>query len=279
MYFAIRRIFDALISMVALIVLSPVLLIIAIAIKCDSKGPVVFKQLRIGKNGKNYYMYKFRTMVPNAQNMGTGVYSFKDDPRITKVGHFLRKTSLDELLQLWNVVKGDMALVGPRSPVYGHFPEYDTLNDAYKRRFNVLPGITGLAQVTGRNELLWDEKVHYDNIYIDKVKKYGPLFDIKVLFLTVVRVFSMSDVSETQENMEKNEAMKNSQQSEQSDTDNAPVSQNQSTSVSQEENTDNITEENTLQNTEAVLDEVTVSDSITEDRSQEQNENQKEILQ
>lgn len=214
MYFAIRRVMDAIISLLALVILLPLLLIISIAIKVDSKGGVVFKQLRVGKNGKPYYMYKFRTMVPNAQNMGTGVYSFKDDPRVTKVGKFLRKTSLDELLQLWNVVKGDMALVGPRSPVVGHFPEYETLNPEYKRRFSVLPGITGLAQVTGRNELLWDEKVKYDNIYIDKVKKYGPLYDLKILFLTVGRVFSMHDVSETQENMEKNEAMKRSQENE-----------------------------------------------------------------
>lgn len=213
MYFAIRRVFDTLICAIALVILSPILLIISLAVALDSKGGVVFKQLRVGKNGKPYYMYKFRTMVPNAQNMGTGVYSFKDDPRITRVGKFLRKTSLDELLQLWNVVKGDMAIIGPRSPVVGHFPEYDTLNEAYKRRFSVLPGITGLAQVTGRNELLWDEKVKYDNIYIDKVKKYGPLYDTKILFLTVGRVFSMSDVSETPENMAKNEAMKNGQES------------------------------------------------------------------
>lgn len=213
MYFAIRRVFDTLICAIALVILSPILLVISLAIALDSKGGVIFKQLRIGKNGKPYYMYKFRTMVPNAQNMGTGVYSFKDDPRITRVGKFLRKTSLDELLQLWNVVKGDMAIIGPRSPVVGHFPEYDTLNEAYKRRFSVLPGITGLAQVTGRNELLWDEKVKYDNIYIDKVKKYGPLYDIKILFLTVDRVFSMSDISETPENMAKNEAMKNGQES------------------------------------------------------------------
>lgn len=215
MYFFIRRIFDSLISLIALVVLSPILLIISIAIAIDSKGGVIFKQLRIGKNGKNYYMYKFRTMIPNAQNMGTGVYSFADDPRITRVGRFLRKTSLDELPQLWNVVKGDMALVGPRSPVVGHFPEYETLSDEYKRRFSVLPGITGLAQVTGRNELLWDEKVKYDNIYIDKVNKYGPLYDIKILFLTVLRVFSMKDVAESKENMEKNETMKSSQSKEQ----------------------------------------------------------------
>lgn len=204
MYFGIRRIIDTLLSLVALVILSPVLLVISIAIVIDSKGGVVFKQLRIGKNGKPYYMYKFRTMVPNAQNIGTGVYSFENDPRITKVGRFLRKTSLDELLQLVNVIKGDMALVGPRSPVVGHFPEYNTLNEDYKRRFSVLPGITGLAQVVGRNEFTWDEKVKYDNIYIDKVKKYGILYDIKILFMTVVRVFSMSDVAESPENMEKN---------------------------------------------------------------------------
>lgn len=211
MYFVIKRIIDTGISIIALILLSPILAIIAIAVKLDSRGPAIFKQQRIGKNGKIFDMYKFRTMIPNAQNMGTGVYSFKDDPRVTRVGHFLRKTSLDELLQLWNIVKGEMALVGPRPPVYGHFPEYNTLSDAYKKRFSVLPGITGLAQVTGRNELLWDEKVKYDNIYIDKVKKYGILYDIKILLMTVIRVFSMSDISETQENMEKNEKMKNSQ--------------------------------------------------------------------
>lgn len=207
MYFFIKRVLGFLISLVALIILSPILLIIAIAIKIDSKGPVVFKQLRIGKKGKPFYMYKFRTMIPNAQNTGTGVYSFKGDPRITKVGAFLRKTSLDELLQLWNVIKGDMALVGPRAPVVGHFPEYETLSDEWKKRFSVKPGITGLAQVTGRNELSWDEKIKYDNIYVDKVKKYTIFYDIKILFMTVGRVFTMSDVAESQENMEKNKQL------------------------------------------------------------------------
>jgi len=204
MYFFIRRIIDTIIACIALLLLFPLFLIISIAVKLDSEGPIIFKQDRIGKDFRVYKMYKFRSMVVNAQNIGTGVYSFAGDPRITRVGRFLRKTSLDELPQLLNIVKGDMAFVGPRSPVVGFFPEYAELNDAYRRRFTVLPGITGLAQVTGRNELAWDEKVELDNVYIDKVKKYGILFDIKIWFLTFIRVFSMKDVEETQDNMEKN---------------------------------------------------------------------------
>lgn len=203
-YFFIRRIIDTIIALIALIVLSPILLIVALAICLESKGGAIFKQKRIGLNGKPYDMYKFRSMVKNAQNMGTGVYSFEGDPRITKVGHFIRRTSIDELPQLWNIVKGDMAFIGPRSPVVGHFPEWDTLNDAYKRRFTVLPGISGLAQCVGRNDFSWDEKVVWDNIYIDKVSKYYILYDIKMWFMTFARVFSMSDVAEKQENMEKN---------------------------------------------------------------------------
>ncbi len=203
-YFFLRRIIDTIIALIALIVLSPILLIVALAICLESKGGAIFKQKRIGLNGKPYDMYKFRSMVKNAQNMGTGVYSFEGDPRITKVGHFIRRTSIDELPQLWNIVKGDMAFIGPRSPVVGHFPEWNTLNDAYKRRFTVLPGISGLAQCVGRNDFSWDEKVVWDNIYIDKVSKYYILYDIKMWFMTFARVFSMSDVAEKQENMEKN---------------------------------------------------------------------------
>ena len=203
-YFFIRRIIDTIIALIALVLLSPILLIVAIAICMESKGGAIFKQKRIGLNGKPYDMYKFRSMVKNAQNMGTGVYSFEGDPRITKIGHFIRRTSIDELPQLWNIVKGDMAFIGPRSPVVGHFPEWDTLNDAYKRRFTVLPGISGLAQCVGRNDFSWDEKVVWDNIYIDKVSKYYILYDIKMWFMTFTRVFSMSDVAEKQENMEKN---------------------------------------------------------------------------
>ena len=180
-------------------------LVLAIAIKIDSKGPVFFKQQRIGKKGKVFKMLKFRSMVVNAQSSGTGVYSFDNDPRITKVGRFIRKTSLDELPQLFNILAGQMAFVGPRAPVYGHFPPYEKLPEFVKKRFSVLPGITGYAQCTGRNEMNWEEKINADNIYVDKVRKYGLFFDIKIWFMTLKKVLSRSDVQESEDNQKANE--------------------------------------------------------------------------
>ena len=188
-----------------IIVLSPLFIVLSIVIKIDSSGPVFFKQKRIGKKGKVFNMIKFRSMVVNAQNSGTGVYSFGDDPRITKVGKFIRKTSLDELPQLFNVFVGQMAFVGPRAPVYGHFPNYEKLPEFVKKRFSVLPGITGYAQCTGRNEMNWEEKINADNIYVDKVKRYGLLFDVKIWFMTLKKVLSRSDIQETEDNQKANE--------------------------------------------------------------------------
>ncbi len=191
-----KRFFDILLCVVAMIILIPVWFIVAIAIKCDSKGPVLFAQERRTKNGRVFKMYKFRSMVVNAESMGAGLFNFKDDPRVTKVGRFLRNTSIDELPQLWNVIKGDLSIVGPRPCVKYELGDFETLNKKYKKRFEVRAGITGLAQVKGRNENSWEEKVTYDNMYIDKFKKQGLWLDIKILFETVLKVFKKQDIYE-----------------------------------------------------------------------------------
>lgn len=192
----LKRFFDILLCSIALIVLIPVWLIIAIAIKCDSKGPILFAQERRTKNGRLFKMYKFRSMVVNAESMGAGLFNYENDPRVTKTGRILRNSSLDELPQLWNVVKGDLSLVGPRPCVSYELGDFDTLNKKYKKRFEVRGGITGLAQIKGRNENSWDEKVTYDNIYIDEFKKQGILLDIKIIARTVAKVFKKQDIYE-----------------------------------------------------------------------------------
>lgn len=180
----------------ALIVLIPIWILIAIAIKIDSDGPVLFVQERRTRNGRIFKMYKYRTMVVNAENMGAGLFNYENDPRVTRVGQFLRSSSLDELPQLWNVVKGDISLVGPRPCVSYELGDYNTLNRKYKKRFEVRGGITGLAQIKGRNENSWDEKVTYDNLYVDMFKKKGVWLDITILFGTVAKVFKKKNIYE-----------------------------------------------------------------------------------
>ena len=206
----VKRFFDIVLCMLALIVLSPIFAIISIAIKCDSKGPVIFSQQRRTINGKIFKMYKFRSMVVNAESMGAGLFNFENDPRVTKVGRILRVTSLDELPQLWNVVKGDLSLVGPRPCVVYELGDFDTLNRKYKKRFEMRGGITGLAQIKGRNENSWEEKVFYDNQYIDEFKKQGYWLDIKILFGTVLNVLKKQDIYEEKkdESMDDTEAAK-----------------------------------------------------------------------
>lgn len=191
--------FDLAISMPTLIVCLPIYFFIAIAIKINSAGCIFFKQNRLTRHGRIFTMYKFRTMIENAEHMGTGLFNYKNDFRVTKVGAFLRKSSLDELPQLINVLIGDMSLVGPRPPVTYELGNYDELNALYKKRFAMSAGITGLAQVSGRNELSWDEKIQYDNQYIDLFQKYGILIDLKIIFLTIVNIFRMKDIYETPE--------------------------------------------------------------------------------
>lgn len=192
----VKRIFDIVCSLIGLILFSPLFLITAVAIKIDSEGPVLFKQGRRTKDGRVFKMYKFRSMVVNAERAGSGLFNYANDPRVTKVGRVLRDTSIDELPQLFNVLKGDLSLVGPRPPVTYELGDYDTLNSKYKKRFTVRAGITGLAQIEGRNENSWDEKVTYDNQYIDLFHKQGIWLDIKILFGTVAKVFKSKSIYE-----------------------------------------------------------------------------------
>lgn len=183
----LKRILDFTLTLIGTIIISPILLIITVLIKCSSKGPVFFKQKRLGLHGKIFEIIKFRTMVVNAEKMGSGVYiREKDDPRVTKIGRFLRSTSLDELPQIFNVLKGDMALVGPRPPVTYHpYDGYDNYPEWAKKRFQMRPGMTGLVQITTRSDASWDERIKIDCEYIDK---FNLIFDFKILFGTVKTV-------------------------------------------------------------------------------------------
>ncbi len=191
--FIFKRLMDITLSLIGIIILSPVYLIIIIAIKLDSKGASVFKQVRVGKDGENFTIYKFRTMVVQAESkrelhidpndLENFVFQSKSDSRITKVGNFLRRSSLDEIPQLFNVLFGQMSLVGPRPEipeVVKYYPE------SYHQRLLVLPGITGLAQISGRGEIELGKTVAYDLNYI---MNFSVALDIKILFLTVVSVF------------------------------------------------------------------------------------------
>jgi len=193
----IKRLFDIVSSGILIIILIPLWIILAIAVKVDSKGPVFFKQGRRTKDGRVFNMLKYRSMVVNAEQMGPGLFNYENDPRVTKVGRFLRNSSLDELPQLFNIFVGDMSVVGPRPCVTYELGDFETLNKRYKKRFQVKAGLTGLAQVKGRNDISWDEKVGYDNEYVDKYAKIGVLEDIAILFGSVFRVFKKDKIYES----------------------------------------------------------------------------------
>lgn len=182
----IKRPLDFVCALGGIIVLSPVILAVSIAIKLTSEGPIFFKQERVGKNQKIFEIIKFRTMVVNAEHIGDGLkVKEESDPRITKIGKILRRTSLDEIPQLINVLKGDMSLIGPRPPVTYHpykVGEYDNIK---KHRFDVRPGITGLAQAKIRNGGSWDERISYDLKYVKNISFKN---DIKILKETVSMV-------------------------------------------------------------------------------------------
>ncbi len=190
MYKVFKRFSDIVISLFALILLSPLMLFTSLAIKLDSEGPVIFKQERLGYKAKVFHIYKFRSMCENAEQMGTGQYSFAGDMRVTKVGKFIRATSIDELPQLINVLKGEMSLVGFRPPLTYHPWDISEYTDEQLRMFDVRPGITGWAQVNGRKHTEWHERIRLNVYYVDHISLF---LDIKILFMTVFSVLKNED--------------------------------------------------------------------------------------
>ncbi|MEQ8105121.1 sugar transferase [Enterococcus faecalis] len=187
----LKRGIDFLLSLAGIIVLSPIILILCLAIKIDSKGPVIFKQKRVGKNKTHFYIYKFRTMkVDTPKETPTHLLS-NPDFFITRVGKFLRKTSLDELPQLFNILKGDMAVIGPRPALWN---QYDLIEERDMYHANdIRPGLTGLAQISGRDELEIDYKARLDGQYTANIT---PWMDLKCFFGTIISVFKSEGVVE-----------------------------------------------------------------------------------
>ena len=182
----IKRLIDICCSGAALLVLSPVLLVTAILVRVKLGSPVLFCQARPGKNEEIFKLYKFRTMTGERDENGE---LLPDEVRLTKFGRFLRSSSLDELPELINILKGDMSLIGPRPLLVKYLPLY---NEEQKHRHDVRPGLSGWAQVNGRNAISWEEKFQYDVEYVDKI---GFVFDVKILFMTVKSVFKREGIS------------------------------------------------------------------------------------
>lgn len=186
----IKRLLDIVISLLVIVILSPIFLITAIAIKRTSPGPVVFRQRRIGLGGKEFNIYKFRSMMQNTEHTGSGVYSGKGDARVTKVGRIIRATSIDELPQAVNILKGDMSLIGPRPPLTYHPWSLEEYTQAQRRMFEVRPGITGWAQVHGRKDVEWNKRIEMNVWYVDNVSF---LLDVKIFFMTIRKVATNAD--------------------------------------------------------------------------------------
>lgn len=189
-YRAVKRFLDVTASFLGLVLLSPLMLAVSILIKIDSRGPVIFRQKRIGRNGKVFEIYKFRSMCVGAEKTGSAVYSGKGDARVTRIGKILRATSIDELPQLLNILKGEMSFVGPRPPLTYHPWKYEEYTDFQKRMFEVRPGITGWAQVNGRKDVEWHKRIELNVWYVDHMSL---LLDIKIMFMTAFKVLTNAD--------------------------------------------------------------------------------------
>ena len=194
----IKRILDIIFAAVMLFLLWWLLLLIAIAVKIDDpSGPVIFRQERIGLHGKIYTMNKFRSMKVRAEHTGSGVYSDDSDPRQTRVGRILRKTSMDELPQLFNILKGDMSLIGPRSPLTYHPWPFDQYTEEQKKIFDVRPGITGWAQIHGRKTVEWHERIRMNIWYTEHVSFKLDLYIFFMSFYVVLFNKDNENIGET----------------------------------------------------------------------------------
>ncbi len=185
-----KRLIDVVLSFIGIIVVSPIYLLTAIFIRLESEGPVIFKQKRLGVNGVPFNIYKFRSMYINSEKKGSGVYSGKDDPRVTKVGKIIRLTSIDELPQFFNILKGDMAIIGPRPALTYHPWPYEEYTEEQKKMFNVRPGVTGWAQIHGRKDVEWNKRIEMNVWYAEHLNFW---LDVKIFFATIFKVITFKD--------------------------------------------------------------------------------------
>lgn len=196
----VKRAIDCIIALAVLVIGAIPMAIVALLIKIDSPGPVLFKQERIGKDGRVFQILKFRSMCQGAEHTGSGVYSGKGDARVTRIGRVIRATSIDELPQCINILRGDMSLIGPRPPLTYHPWPIDEYTDEQRRMFEVRPGITGWAQVHGRKDVEWHKRIELNVWYVDHVSF---LLDVKIFFLTIFKVLSNADNENVRETVKK----------------------------------------------------------------------------
>ena len=202
MYTKIKRGMDIVFSGLFLLAGAIPLLVVALLVKIDSKGPALFKQERLGKDGKPFWIYKFRSMVVGAEKTGSGVYSGKNDARVTKIGKILRATSIDELPQLINILKGEMSFIGPRPALTYHPWKFEEYTEEQKKMFAVRPGVTGWAQVNGRKEVDWPKRIEMNVWYVEHMSF---LLDVKIFFKTILKVFTNADNVNSTETAKKRE--------------------------------------------------------------------------
>ena len=196
----IKRVLDILIAVLGLVIGAIPMAIVALLIRLESPGPAIFRQQRIGRDGKVFEFLKFRSMCQGAEHTGSGVYSGKGDARVTRIGRILRATSIDELPQLVNILRGDMSLIGPRPPLTYHPWPLEEYTDRQRRMFEVRPGITGWAQVNGRKDVEWNRRIEMSVWYVDHVSFW---LDLKIFFLTIYKVFRNADNENTEETVKR----------------------------------------------------------------------------